>query len=308
MKRHGQMSEMSVVEKRSLSGGLRTRNAYKEAWQDAPLVTIVTVVFNGATHLEQTIASVLAQDYQPLEYIIIDGGSTDGTLDSIRKYEDRVDYWASEADRGIYDAMNKGIALARGTWIGLLNADDYYEPGAVSAVMARVKEYPGSQLVYGNTYVVQERLGIRYKWYASTKYWLGMCFSHQALWVHSEVYRQFGGYDDSLRIAADYDFVVKCFTSGLRMASVDAFVVNYRDSGISARNLMHSMWEGRHVLRRYVGLVSKQHLVFSGLVLKSLLFTWIMEVLQVCFGPTVVIRCSEWYIRTVIAKERESIQ
>lgn len=306
MNRDGQMQETSVVDKRSWSGGLRTREVCKETRQDALLVSIITVVFNGATHLEQTITSVLALEYLPLEYIIIDGGSTDGTLDIIRKYEDRIDYWVSENDRGIYDAMNKGIALARGTWIGLLNADDYYEPGAVSAVMARVKECPGSQLVYGNTYVVQERLGIRYKWYASTKYWLGMCFSHQALWVHSEVYRQLGGYDDRLKIAADYDFVVKCFTSGLRMVSVDAFVVNYRDSGISALNLMHSMREGRHVLRRYVGLLSKQHLAYSGLVLKSLLFSWIMKCIQFLCGNTVAVRSSDWYIRTFIAKERKS--
>ena len=92
-----------------------------------PLVSIITVVLNGESHLEHTINSVLCQTYENLEYIIIDGGSSDGTQDIIRKYQDKIDYWISESDDGIYDAMNKGILQAKGELIGILNSDDWYE-------------------------------------------------------------------------------------------------------------------------------------------------------------------------------------
>jgi glycosyltransferase involved in cell wall biosynthesis len=91
-----------------------------------PLVTVVTAVFNGAKTLEATIQSVLGQTYRNIEYIIIDGGSTDGTLDIIRKYDHAIDYWLSDLDKGVYDAMNKGIAASRGTWLNFLNANDVF--------------------------------------------------------------------------------------------------------------------------------------------------------------------------------------
>ncbi|MEA1893278.1 MAG: glycosyltransferase [Campylobacterota bacterium] len=98
----------------------------KMATKDKPLISIVTVVFNGEKHLEQTIQSVVNQTYKNIEYIIIDGGSTDGTVDIIKKYEDKISYWVSEKDSGIYDAMNKGIDVANGEWINFMNAGDIF--------------------------------------------------------------------------------------------------------------------------------------------------------------------------------------
>jgi len=93
---------------------------------DSPLLTVITVVFNGARTLEATVQSVLGQTYRNIEYIIIDGGSTDGTLDIIRKYEHAIDYWLSEPDKGVYDAMNKGINAANGIWLNFLNGNDVF--------------------------------------------------------------------------------------------------------------------------------------------------------------------------------------
>src|ERR1700742_4639960 len=109
-----------------MQGGLRLKGIKKQSEIDNPLVSVVTVVYNGAKHLEQTINSVLNQSHKNVEYIIIDGGSTDGTLDIIKRYEDKIDYWQSERDGGIYFAMNKGVSLAKGELIGILNADDFY--------------------------------------------------------------------------------------------------------------------------------------------------------------------------------------
>jgi glycosyltransferase involved in cell wall biosynthesis len=101
-----------------------------------PLVSIITVVFNGERYLEETIKSVINQTYKNIEYIIIDGGSTDNTLNIIKKYEDKIDYWISEKDKGIYDAINKGIKLSRGELIGIINADDYYEIDVLEKVVS----------------------------------------------------------------------------------------------------------------------------------------------------------------------------
>ena len=104
-----------------------------------PLVSIVTVVYNGEKHLEESIKSVINQTYDNVEYIIIDGGSTDGTVDIIKKYEDKIDYWVSEKDGGIYDAMNKGIVISHGKIIGIVNADDLIYPDTLAKVSQAFK-------------------------------------------------------------------------------------------------------------------------------------------------------------------------
>ncbi len=106
-----------------------------------PKVTIITVAYNAQATIEATILSVLAQSYKSLEYIIIDGGSTDGTLQIIKKYEDKISKYISEPDKGIADGFNKGIALATGDWIGMINADDQYTPNAVEVMMNNISKH-----------------------------------------------------------------------------------------------------------------------------------------------------------------------
>ena len=115
-------------------GGLRTKGLYKSNLA-GPLLTVITVNYNGGPHLEETILSVLNQSYSNIEYIVIDGGSTDGAVDLLRRYEDAIDYWVSEPDKGIYDAMNKGIRLSSGEWLNFLNVKDvFYDRSTVETV------------------------------------------------------------------------------------------------------------------------------------------------------------------------------
>ncbi len=120
------------IHEESTSGGQRLKDIWAEGTTEFPLVTVVTAVFNGGSYLEGCLESVLTQDYPNIEHIIVDGGSTDGTLDILRSRQDRIALWVSGPDCGVYDAWNKSLVLAKGGWIAFLGADDPYLPGAIS--------------------------------------------------------------------------------------------------------------------------------------------------------------------------------
>jgi glycosyltransferase involved in cell wall biosynthesis len=133
----------------NIEGGLRTKGIVKKSDHQQPLISIITVVYNGARYLEQTIVSIINQSYKNIEYIIIDGGSTDSSLDIIRKYESNIDYWVSEPDNGMYDAIHKGFALSTGEILAWLNADDIYFPYTLSIVAQTFTMYQHVQWITG---------------------------------------------------------------------------------------------------------------------------------------------------------------
>ena len=174
----------------------------------APLVSTVTVAFNAAATITRTIASVLAQDLPGHEYLEVDGGSTDGTLDILKSHGDRI-RWVSEPDRGIYDAMNKGVRLARGQWIHLLNADDEYAaPDALSRVAARLD--PG-RTNYADILVVDQAGNRRLQSfrYSRLRMLYGAYVPHPGLVVSRAQYDAVGAYDTAWRIAADHDMILR---------------------------------------------------------------------------------------------------
>lgn len=197
------------------------------------LVSIITVSYNAAKTIEQTIRSVINQTYDSIEYIIIDGGSTDGTVDIIKKYEDQITYWVSEPDKGIYDAMNKGIAHAKGDIIGIINSDDWYEIDAIEQVVQYYEE--GEKVYHGAIRNYQED-GVTFITPATKsleRLKRGMVVNHPAMFVNKEVYERYGAFSLEYRIAADWDFTLKVHMQGVSFIRIDKILANFRLGGVS---------------------------------------------------------------------------
>lgn len=203
-----------------------------------PLVSIITVVYNGTKTLEQTIQSVLGQSYPNIEYIIIDGGSTDGTLDIIRKYEDRLACWVSEPDQGLYDAMNKGISRASGELIGMINSDDWYETNAVELVVDAYRKHPGKKIFHGDRYDILPDGTRRIRRFNPSTFkflYYGMTYNHPTMFVNHDVYKE-TVFNTSLRALSDYQFVLANFLKNRDLFYYIPYAyVNYRLDGVSAQ-------------------------------------------------------------------------
>ncbi len=181
---------------------------------NSPLVSIVTPSFNQARYLESTLRSVLDQDYPNLEYILVDGGSTDGSLDIIRRYSDRLAWWVSEKDRGQTDAINKGFAHAKGEILAWLNSDDTYEPNAVREAVAYLQEHPEVGMVYGDANFINENDTVVGRFPAAqTSYRrLRRGYVHipqQSSFWRADLWRKVGPLDPAFYFAMDYDLWVR---------------------------------------------------------------------------------------------------
>ncbi len=234
-------------------GGLRTRGLYKSD-DFGPLISVITVCFNCASTIENTILSVLGQTYSNIEYIIIDGGSVDGTLDIIKKYDHAIDYWISGHDRGIYDAMNKGIALANGEWVALLNADDEYaHPDSLSQIATLPQEcgvvatdvimitQEGEKL-----FAVNERRP-RYR---------NIPYMHTGMFIRRSIYENIGPYDIKYRIASDIEYIFRLLRSRAHIYYLNSPLVKMRDGGASAKHFKHGRKEYRTIYMAYGGNLS----------------------------------------------------
>lgn len=175
-----------------------------------PLVSIITPSFNQVEYLEETLLSVLEQDYENIEYLVIDGGSTDGSLEIIKKYEHRLSAWISESDMGQADAINKGFSMAKGEIFAWLNSDDTYLPGAVSEAVRYLEENYHTGMVYGKAYYIDEQ-GKRVALYpAGPTDHRGLkrgvnTIPQQTMFFRSKIWRMVGPLDPSFYYAMDYD-------------------------------------------------------------------------------------------------------
>ncbi len=177
---------------------------------DRPLVTVITATWNSAKTLQACLDSVQQQVYPHLEHLVIDGASTDGTLDILRAQTSPNLHFHSEPDRGIYDAWNKGLARARGTWIAFLGSDDLYLPGAVTAYMDLAAANPQAQYLSGQVRWIgphgPRTIGKPWSWPAFQRY---MTVAHVGSMHHRDLFDRYGTYDTNLRIVADYEFLLR---------------------------------------------------------------------------------------------------
>jgi glycosyltransferase involved in cell wall biosynthesis len=187
------------------------------------LITVITPSFNARATIEQTLASVRAQDHPDVEHLVVDGGSTDGTVDVLRAAQGVR--WISEPDRGLAHAMNKGIAMATGEVVGELNADDVYLPGALEAVAAGFAARPGAEWLTGRCPIIDaggreiRRPVTAYKNALLRRYSLGLYLTHNfvsapATFFRTDVLREIGGFDERYRISVDYDLQLKLARRG----------------------------------------------------------------------------------------------
>ncbi|MGW8227264.1 MAG: glycosyltransferase family 2 protein [Gammaproteobacteria bacterium] len=200
---------------RQKQGGLRMRGYCKQSSDDKPLITVITVVLNSAVTIEETIRSVLFQSYDNVEYILIDGGSSDGTREIISTYDDYIDYWVSGPDDGIYSAMNKGISLASGQYINFLNADDHYLHSGVLEKIIGLFRSSGSQIIIGDVLMLSKQTGSGYIRHCDVNkyYYLFRGLPQQAFFYDARLFDA-GAFDESFSIAADLDFYLSKLLGG----------------------------------------------------------------------------------------------
>jgi glycosyltransferase involved in cell wall biosynthesis len=215
-------------------GGLRLKGIHTSPGEHL-LVSIITVVYNGEKYLEETILSVLNQTYPNIEYIIIDGGSTDNTVNIIKKYEHLIDYWVSEKDKGISDAFNKGITLAKGDIIGIINADDWYEKDAVQVVISIFKSSSETQIVCGKMNFFNQKKCTIMKSFPK-RLWMGMSVAHPTTFVKKELYNSIGLFNDNLKFAMDYAFLLKSYYQSVGIFALDHTIANMRSGGSANSN------------------------------------------------------------------------
>jgi glycosyltransferase involved in cell wall biosynthesis len=263
-------------ENRKGEGGLRTKGYYKKSYEDKPLISIVTVVYNGKKFLEETILSVINQSYDNLEYIIIDGGSNDGTIDILKKYEDKIDYWVSEKDGGIYDAMNKGIDLVSGDWINFMNAGDSFYDSEILKKIFLDKNLDKIDIIYGKHNVIYPNKTRIAEAGNIKDIWKGSQFCHQSTFISSSVHK-LNKFNLNNRIGADFEFFYRLYKNKKIFKYIDVVVANYSAGGLSDIKRVDSIVGRWNVIDKN----SKINFYYIWIILKEILKYTIKKKLNV---------------------------
>lgn len=222
-----------------------------------PKLSVITIVYNNVKDIERTMLSVLNQTYSNIEYIVVDGASTDGTVEKINNYKNRLAIFISEQDRGIYDAMNKGLALATGDYILFMNSgDEIYAPETVAEVFAAA---PSGDIYYGETEMYDQNwksLGQRrhrapehFDWHS---FKLGMNVSHQAIYIKRSLTTPF---DLRYKYSSDIDWIIKAAKKSSNVVNTHLYVAKYLVGGISKKKHLESLRERFQILSHYYGFI-----------------------------------------------------
>ena len=242
-----------------------------------PKLSVITVVYNNARDIERTLLSVLNQTYFNIEYLVIDGGSVDGTLELISKYEDRIAVLISEKDEGIYAAMNKGLALATGDYVLFMNSgDEIYAPDTVEMVFASADD---ADIYYGETEMYNqnwESLGqrrhqspLKFTWQS---FQLGMNISHQAIYIKRSLTEP---YDLNYHLSSDIDWIINAAKKAAKIVNTHLYVAKYMVGGMSKTKHRQSLVERFHIFAKHYGLVPT--ILNHGLITARLAYYFLMH-------------------------------
>ena len=207
-------------------------------------ISIITVVWNNKTTIADAIDSVLSQTYKDIEYIIVDGASTDGTIEIVQSYGDKVSKFISEEDNGLYNAMNKGISIASGEIVGILNSDDFYlNEFVIEKVIGEFNKKKCDSVYADLVYVKSDNLNETVRYYDSsyfnlTKFAYGWMPAHPTFFVKLDVYKKYGLFKENLRIGADFDILVRfLYTHKISYSYIQEVIVKMRIGGVSTNGL-----------------------------------------------------------------------
>jgi glycosyltransferase involved in cell wall biosynthesis len=233
-----------------------------------PKLSIITIVYNNVRDIERTVLSVLNQTYPNIEYLVIDGASNDGTLELLKKYEGRLAKLISERDKGIYDAMNKGLALASGDYVLFMNSgDEIYAADTVENVFSSAKD---ADIYYGETEMYNEdwkSLGQRRHKAPETFTWkdfkYGMSISHQAIYIRKSLTES---YDPQYKLSADIDWIIRAAKKAVKIVNTRMYVAKYLVGGMSKKKHRQSLMERFHIFSKHYGLIPNlfNHAVIAG--------------------------------------------
>jgi glycosyltransferase involved in cell wall biosynthesis len=237
------LNENFFLKNSLIEGGLRQKN---NIFKSKPVISIITVTLNSEKYLEECLRSLHSQNYNNYEHIIIDGGSVDRTVDIIKKNENKINYWISKKDKGIYDAFNTGMDLARGEYIGFLNSDDVYTPDALNILVRYIKKYPEKDFFFG---AVRKHWGVLHGYRPLKIYWSwGFYSSHSTgFFIKSSSAKKVGKYNLKYKYSADYDYfyrmIVKHKLKGIGTKKNELFGIFRRGGYSSTINFVSHFFE-----------------------------------------------------------------
>ncbi len=235
-------------------------------------ISILTISFNSAGTISDTIKSVRSQDYKDIEYIVVDGSSKDETVNIIRSNEDIITKWISEPDKGIYDAMNKAMKMATGEVVGILNSDDFYSDQTIITQVASAFKDPSIDAVFGDlVFVDPSNVSKVVRTYSSShwnpkKFAWGFMPAHPTFFVRRKYYEQFGLFKTDYKIAADYELLIRfLLVNKLKYKYLPIKMVVMRKGGVSSRNLMSNVILNNEIIRgcRENGIYTNVFMVYS---------------------------------------------
>ena len=240
------------------------------------MISIITIVLNDVEHIQETLKSVIQQGNVTKEYIVIDGGSSDGTVELINKYIDEIDYFISEPDKGIYHAINKGLSVAQYPLVGLIHSGDVYEPNVLNQVLNCFND-TNADLIYGDLKIKKEVDGksiVTTNKASHLQLKKSMSIFHPASFIKLSAYKKMGLYNTEYRSAADYEFVLKLYLNNYKFVKIPLVLATFRTGGLSTSDIKLSFYENYKIRYNAFGFFSAaSYLLFR--MMKTLYYIFV---------------------------------